>query len=1004
MSLLRKSKKQKKYGKRELSGKKRYDSEIDDYEDEYEEEEYYEDGYDDPEEEYYEGDESDEYYEEEYYEDEESDEYAEEQEYYEEEYYSDDVDYYGEVGEEDSYEEEDEDLYYVDEGEYEDYDDDDDEDFVAYRRKKGVAGAMLAFRNLPIIDKVIAFTGVAVLVFAVLTGTIFIAQRNEDKAAAAFVDVGTSLQGVTIIGESGLLAVADAQLAKETAAEIEEEAQEIVEEPVQGANVSLKMTSIVKDLKIKFVNTSTDKLVANVPFQVEVTSPSKKTETWTDDDKDGVIYKENIEAGTYKVKMLELTGYDDYKVSAEIVSAEVKASIDYKKVDVKEEIKTEAEVNAAVEDTAIAEVVEESKLTDTVPFVKSTQTNAGEASYTKIDKNTIKDPGATASVRTDGYYLMTEPNPDKGPTTTDPDTTDSTDPTDPTEPTDPDTTDPDTTDPDTPDPDTPDPDKPENPPVDPNPPAKPEITISVNPTSSKIKVGETVTINAAVQNNEGKPVTWTSSGGVSLNTNSGSSVVVTGKTAGQATVTAACEGKSASCSITVEAGTLTINPTAISLIVGGTGTIKAESNANIDWNPKQSDIIDITTADGGKTVTVKAKKAGTVTLTATAANDAQPQSCKITVTDAGITLDKTSPLQVQIQQAVAVKVTTVPDSAKITKVESKNTKIATAAVKDKTVTVTGVALGETEVVITCDNGKEAKLTVKVVNNYMLDTTTLLKDKNGNQVYVYENGKYRKAVYADYYKFNEFYIETTEILYTGWQNINGKTYYYLEDHKYVTGEQVIQGAKYTFASDGSLVTSSGTFGIDVSKWNGSIDWNSVKASGASYAIIRCGYRGSTTGALITDPKFAANISGANAAGLKVGVYFFTQAVNEKEAVEEASMVLDLVKKYKISYPIFLDVEASGGRADGIDKGTRTAVCKAFCATIQNSGYTAGVYANKTWLNSKIDAGALGSYKIWLAQYAAAPNYGGRYNLWQYSSKGSVPGIKGNVDMNQSYLGY
>ena len=259
MSLLRKSKKQKKYGKRELSGKKRYDSEIDDYEDEYEEEEYYEDGYDDPEEEYYEGDESDEYYEEEYYEDEESDEYAEEQEYYEEEYYSDDVDYYGEAGEEDSYEEEDEDLYYVDEGEYEDYD---DEDFVAYRRKKGVAGAMLAFRNLPVIDKVIAFTGVAVLVFAVLTGTIFIAQRNEDKAAAAFVDVGTSLQGVTIIGESGLLAVADAQLAKETAAEIEEEAQEVVEEPVQGANVSLKMTSIVKDLKIKFVNTSTDKLVA----------------------------------------------------------------------------------------------------------------------------------------------------------------------------------------------------------------------------------------------------------------------------------------------------------------------------------------------------------------------------------------------------------------------------------------------------------------------------------------------------------------------------------------------------------------------------------------------------------------------------------------------------------------------------------------------------------------------------------------------------------------------
>ena len=1008
MSLLRKNRKQKKYGKRELSGKKKYYSEIDDYEDGYEDDGYYEDGYDDPEEEYYEDEyyedeEPDEYDEEEYYEDEESEEYADDREYYEEEYYGDDVDYYGEAGEEDSYEEEeDEDLYYVDDGEYEDYDEDDDEDFVAYRRKKGIAGAVLAFRNQPLIDKVIAFTGVAVLIFAVLTGTIFIAARNEDKAAAAFVDVGASLEGVTIIGESGLLAVADAQLAKETAAEIEEEVQVVEEEPVQGANVSLKMTSIVKDLKIKFVNTSTDKLVANVPFQVEVTSPSKKTETWTDDDKDGVIYRENIEAGTYKVKMLELTGYDDYKVSTEVQSAEVKANIAYKKVDVKEEIKTEAEVNAAVEDTAVAEVVEESKLTDTVPFVKSTQTNAGEASYTKIDKNTIKEPGTTASLRTAGYYLMQKETKNPDDKTTDPGNPGTTDP----KP-DPDNPDPNPN-PDTPDPDNPEPENPEPPePVDPNPPVNPpaEKKFSINKGPFTIKAGDTITMSVK-ENTTGAEVEWTSSnsGVATVDKKSGE---VKGIAKGTVAITASAGGMSENCTVNVEAvpvqATLTINPTAMSLMTGQKGTITATTNQNtVSWTSSDASVASVAPASDTKSATVEAKKAGKAAITVTAGDVVV--KCDVTVTDAGITLDKTSPLQVQIKQAVAVKVTTVPDSAKITKVESKNTKIATVAVKDKTVTVTGVALGETEVVITCDNGKEAKLTVKVVNNYMLDTTTLLKDKNGNQVYVYENGKYRKAVYADYYKFNEFYIETTEILYTGWQNINGKTFYYLENHKYVTGEQVIQGAKYTFASDGSLVTSSGTFGIDVSKWNGNIDWNSVKSSGASYAIIRCGYRGSSTGALITDPKFAANISGANAAGLKVGVYFFTQAVNEKEAVEEASMVLDLVKKYKISYPIFLDVESSGGRADGIDKGTRTAACKAFCATIQNSGYTAGIYANKTWLNSKIDAGALGSYKIWLAQYAAAPSYSGRYNLWQYSSKGSVPGIKGNVDMNQSYLGY
>ena len=138
---------------------------------------------------------------------------------------------------------------------------------------------------------------------------------------------------------------------------------------------------------------------------------------------------------------------------------------------------------------------------------------------------------------------------------------------------------------------------------------------------------------------------------------------------------------------------------------------------------------------------------------------------------------------------------------------------------------------------------------------------------------------------------------------------------------------------------------------------------------------------------------------------MGVYFFTQAVNEVEAVEEASMVLGLIRGYNISYPVFLDVEPSNGRGDAISTEARTAVCRAFCQTIQNSGYKAGIYANKNWLTEKINAGSLTSYKIWLAQYAAAPTYSAtKYDLWQYSSKGSVAGIKGSVDMNISYLGY
>ena len=125
----------------------------------------------------------------------------------------------------------------------------------------------------------------------------------------------------------------------------------------------------------------------------------------------------------------------------------------------------------------------------------------------------------------------------------------------------------------------------------------------------------------------------------------------------------------------------------------------------------------------------------------------------------------------------------------------------------------------------------------------------------------------------------------------------------------------------------------------------------------------------------------------------------------EAVEEASMALSLVSGYGLNYPIFLDVESSGGRGDGVSKETRTAVCKAFCQTIQNSGYSAGVYANKTWFTEKINTSSLTGYKIWLAQYASTPTYTAtRYDMWQYSSKGHVSGISGYVDMNISYMNY
>ncbi len=193
--------------------------------------------------------------------------------------------------------------------------------------------------------------------------------------------------------------------------------------------------------------------------------------------------------------------------------------------------------------------------------------------------------------------------------------------------------------------------------------------------------------------------------------------------------------------------------------------------------------------------------------------------------------------------------------------------------------------------------------------------------------------------------------------------------------------------------------SGTKVIDVSKHNGAIDWGAVKNSGISHAIIRCGYRGSSSGALVIDPLYAVNMAAAQGAGVNVGVYFFSQAVNEVEAVEEASMVLELIKGYSLQMPVYLDVEKSRGRGDAISVEQRTAVCYAFLNTIRNAGYTAGIYSNKLWFEGMINTAAFLDYKIWLAQYVDIPTYTAtRYDMWQYTCKGSVPGIAGNVDMN------
>lgn len=282
-----------------------------------------------------------------------------------------------------------------------------------------------------------------------------------------------------------------------------------------------------------------------------------------------------------------------------------------------------------------------------------------------------------------------------------------------------------------------------------------------------------------------------------------------------------------------------------------------------------------------------------------------------------------------------------------------------------------------------------------------DCTTQLQDKNGNLLYTDKDAQ-KPATWEDYLTKEQLY---TTPIYTGWQKIGDATYYYDENHKPVTGVQVIGGARYHFGEDGKLLKSQEQRGIDVSKWQGEINWSMVANAGIDFAIIRVGNRGSSTGVLIEDPYFKKNMEGAIAAGIKVGVYLYSQAITTAEAVEEASMALSLVKDYRLQLPIYFDTEKiSGGRANNLSVAERTAITKAFCETIRNAGYMPGIYSNYYWLRDQLNMSELERYSVWVAHYSGKCGYPGKYDMWQYTSSGSVPGIKGNVDMNISYVGY
>ena len=244
---------------------------------------------------------------------------------------------------------------------------------------------------------------------------------------------------------------------------------------------------------------------------------------------------------------------------------------------------------------------------------------------------------------------------------------------------------------------------------------------------------------------------------------------------------------------------------------------------------------------------------------------------------------------------------------------------------------------------------------------------------------------------------------------GWQTENGKTYYYDLSGGKVTGLKSIDGKLYYFDDNGVKASS---LGIDVSYFNGEIDWNKVKAQGIDFAIIRVAGRTWGSGTLFEDSNSYKQMENggeylqqAKAAGLKVGVYVYSSAINTNEAVEEASLALNILNGTALDLPVYIDMEYSGdypnGRADKLTAQQRFEIVEAFCTTVKNGGYTPGVYAGQYYFeNGALNFSQVSKYNVWLASYTKdqkLPSFTG-YNMWQFTSAGTVNGVSGNVDLN------
>ena len=305
-----------------------------------------------------------------------------------------------------------------------------------------------------------------------------------------------------------------------------------------------------------------------------------------------------------------------------------------------------------------------------------------------------------------------------------------------------------------------------------------------------------------------------------------------------------------------------------------------------------------------------------------------------------------------------------------------------------------------------DNGKNGTVTNQTTGKTVIEGSKSQDSENTAEALtqgkteVYDMTKKESMQDSDDMDDGKHTLVTYQDGSTEWVEINDK----LAANSYDTAKFVYQNPQMKYYVNGKQAS---WFGVDISSKQGIVDFEKLKKAGVDFVMIKVGGRGYSSGNIVLDRSYKDYMNGAKNAGLGIGVYFYSQAVDKDEVCEEAETLLELIKDYPVKYPVVFDMESVEGdmaRTDALDVSTRTELARIFLKTIKAEGYTPMLYGDKEWLVTKLDLEKLQDYDVWLSQEADTPDYPYEYTMWQYNKSGTVSGISGTAGLNISLVNY